>query len=115
MVGTFFTFSQISPKIFTIEINFELTRQGRGILPLQTLLLSYVVTSLVATEYGVNDQGRRSGYESGGGGRQPREKFWRAKRGATERSEPTSEGGSGGPPLENFENLHGKWCNLRYS
>ena len=27
----------------------------------------------------------------------------------------SSEGGSGGPPLENFENLHGKWCNLRYS
>ena len=35
--------------------------------------------------------------------------------GATERSEPTSEGGSGGPPPENFKNLHGKWCNLRYS
>ena len=34
---------------------FELTRQGRGIIPVQTLLLSYVVTSLVATEYGVND------------------------------------------------------------
>ena len=63
-------------------------------------------------------QGRRSGYESGGGGRdtcQPREKFWREKRGATERSEPTSEGGSGGPPPGNFKNLHGKWCNLRYS
>ena len=29
---------------------------------------------------------------------QPREKFWRDKRGATERSEPTSEGGNGGPP-----------------
>ena len=28
---------------------------------------------------------------------QPREKFWRDKRGATERSEPTSEGGPGGP------------------
>ena len=64
------------------------------------------------------NQGRRSGYESGGGGRhtcQPREKFWRAKRGATERSEPASEGGSGGPPPENLKNLHGKWCNLRYS
>ena len=35
--------------------------------------------------------------------------------GATERSEPTSERGSGGPPPENFKNLHGKWCNLRYS
>ena len=46
---------------------------------------------------------------------QPREKFWRDKRGATERSEPTSEGGSGGPGPENFKNLHGKWCNLRYS
>ena len=46
---------------------------------------------------------------------QPREKFWRDKRGATERSEPTSEGGSGCPPPENFKNLHGKWCNLRYS
>ena len=46
---------------------------------------------------------------------EPREKFWRAKRGATERSEPTSEGGSGGPPPKNFKNLHGKWCNLRYS
>ena len=23
--------------------------------------------------------------------------------------------GSGGPPPENFKNLHGKWCNLRYS
>ena len=53
-----------------------------------------------------------------GGGRhtcQPTEKFWRDKRGATERSEPTSERGSGGPPPENFKNLHGKWCNLRYS
>ena len=34
---------------------------------------------------------------------QPREKFWRDKRGATERSEPTSEVGSGGPPPENFK------------
>ena len=32
-----------------------MTRQGMGILPLQNVLLSYVVTSLVATEYGVND------------------------------------------------------------
>ena len=46
---------------------------------------------------------------------QPREKFWRDKRGATERSELTSEGGSGGPPPENFKNLHCKWCILRYS
>ena len=46
---------------------------------------------------------------------QPREKFRRDKRGATERSEPTSEGGSGGRHPENFKNLHGKWCNLRYS
>ena len=23
--------------------------------------------------------------------------------------------GSGGPPPENVKNLHGKWCNLRYS
>ena len=30
-----------------------------------------------------------------------RDKFWMDKRGATERSEPTSEGGSGGPPPEN--------------
>ena len=36
--------------------DFELTRQGRGILPLQTLVLSYVVTSFAATEYGVNDK-----------------------------------------------------------
>ena len=46
---------------------------------------------------------------------QPREKFWRDKRGATERSEPTLEGGSGGTPPENLKNLHCKWCNLRYS
>ena len=46
---------------------------------------------------------------------QPREKFWRDKRGATERSEPTSEGGPGGAPPENFKNLHCKWCNLCYS
>ena len=46
---------------------------------------------------------------------QPREKFRRDKRGVTERSERTSEGGSGGPPPENFKNLHCKWCNLRYS
>ena len=46
---------------------------------------------------------------------QPREKFWRDKRGATERSEPTSEGGPGGTPPENFKNLHCKWCNLCYS
>ena len=43
---------------------------------------------------------------------QPREKFWRDKRGATERSEPTSEGGS---CRVYFKYLHGKWCNLRYS
>ena len=36
-------------------------------------------------------------------------------RGASERSEPTSEGGSGGPAPENFKNLHCKWCNLRFS
>ena len=46
---------------------------------------------------------------------QPREKFWRDKRGATERSEATSEGGPGGTPPENFKNLHCKWCNLCYS
>ena len=34
---------------------------------------------------------------------QPREKFWRDKRGATERSEPTSEGGPGGTPPENLK------------
>ena len=49
----FFSESNIDENIY--DRNFELTRQGRGILPLQTLLLSYVVTSLVATEYGVND------------------------------------------------------------
>ena len=32
---------------------------------------------------------------------QPREEFWRDKRGATERSELSSEGCSGGPPPEN--------------
>ena len=46
---------------------------------------------------------------------QPREKFSRDKRGATERSELISEGGAGGPPPENFKNLHCKWGNLRYS
>ena len=35
---------------------------------------------------------------------QPRETFWRDKRGVTERSEPTSEGGSGGPPPKNKKN-----------
>ena len=45
----------------------------------------------------------------------PREKFWRDKRGAIERSEPTSEGGSGGPSPKIFKNLHCKWCNLCYS
>ena len=34
---------------------------------------------------------------------QPREKFWRDKRGATKRGEPTSEGESGGPPPENVK------------
>ena len=37
------------------------------------------------------------------------------ERGATERSEQNSEGGSGGPPPEKLKNLDGKWCNLRYS
>ena len=46
---------------------------------------------------------------------QSRDKFWRDKWGATERSEPTLEGGFGGPPPKNFKNLDGKWCNLRYS
>ena len=52
---TFNLFSNIAENIY--DTYFELTRQGRGILPLQTLLISYVVTSFVATEYGVNDTG----------------------------------------------------------
>ena len=49
---------------------------------------------------------------------QPREKFSRYKRGPTgptERSEPASEGGSGGLPPEIFKKLYCKWCNLSYS
>ena len=53
MVGTLHFFSTIAENIY--DIDFELTRQERGIFPLQTLLFSYVVTSFVATEYGVND------------------------------------------------------------
>ena len=49
----FHFFSNSAENIY--DRNFELTRQGSGILPLQTILLSYVVTSLIATEYGVND------------------------------------------------------------
>ena len=55
LVGTLFTFSQISPKIFTIEISNCHDKDRWGILPLQTLLINYVVTSFVATDYGVND------------------------------------------------------------
>ena len=50
---TFHFFSNITENMY--DIGFELTRQGRGILPLQTLLISYLVTSFVTTEYGVND------------------------------------------------------------
>ena len=50
---TFNFSSNITENIY--DIDFELTRQGRGILPLQTLLISYVVTSFVKTEYGIND------------------------------------------------------------
>ena len=52
---TFNFFSNIAGNIY--GRNFELTRQGRAILPLQTLLgpLTYDVTSIVATERGVND------------------------------------------------------------
>ena len=55
MVGwdTFHIFSTIAENIY--DIDFELTRQGRRILPLHILLFSYVVTLFVATEYGVND------------------------------------------------------------
>ena len=38
-----------------LKNNFQKLTQGRGILPLQTGLIRYVVISLVATEYGVND------------------------------------------------------------
>ena len=47
---TFHFFSTIAESI-----DLELTRQGRGILPLQRLLVSYVVTSFIATKYGVKD------------------------------------------------------------
>ena len=50
---TFYFFSNIAENIY--DRDFDLTRQGRGILPLQTGLISYVVTSFVATEYGVKD------------------------------------------------------------
>ena len=48
-------------------------------------------------------QGRRSGYESGGGTgyMSTQREVLEGQTGATERSEPTSEGGSGGPPPEN--------------
>ena len=50
---TFHFFSNIAENIYNRD--FDLTRQGRGILPLQTGLISYVVTSFVETEYGVNE------------------------------------------------------------
>ena len=52
---TFKYFSTIAENIY--DRNFELTRQGRAILPLHIYYLSYVVTSFIATvtEYGVND------------------------------------------------------------
>ena len=49
---TFHFFSNITENIY--DIDFELTRQGRGILPQPTLLKSYV-TSFFTTEYGIND------------------------------------------------------------
>ena len=49
---TFYFFSNIAENIY--DRDFDLT-QGRGILPLQTGLISYVVTSFVAAKYGVND------------------------------------------------------------
>ena len=42
-------FSNIAENIY--DRDFDLTLQGRGILPLQTGLISYAVTSIVATEY----------------------------------------------------------------
>ena len=89
----------------------------RRFISLRDRLRLTVISSNVWHVCFVRFQGRRSGYESGGGRHtcQSREKFWRDKRGATERSEPTLEGGSGGPPPENFKTLDGKWCNLRYS
>ena len=50
---TFHFFSNIAENMY--DRDFDLTLQGRGILPLQTGLISFVVTSFVATEYGVND------------------------------------------------------------
>ena len=44
---TFHFFSNIAENIY--DRDFELT-QGRGILPLQTVLLNYVVPSFIATE-----------------------------------------------------------------
>ena len=79
----------------------------------QTRFLTCVarVTCLVRNK---RSQGRRSGYESGGDGIHvnPERSF-----GGTNGEPPSeaSQGGSGGPPPENFKNLDGKWCNLRYS
>ena len=50
---TFHFLSNITENIY--DIYFELTRQGRTILPLHIILIRYVVTSFVTTEYGVND------------------------------------------------------------
>ena len=50
---TFHFFSTIAENVY--DRDFELTRQGRGILPLQMYYISYVVTSSIATEYGIKD------------------------------------------------------------
>ena len=50
---TFHFFSNIAENMYDRDL--ELTRQGRGILPLQTRSLKLCYHLFVATEYGVND------------------------------------------------------------
>ena len=49
----FHFFSNIAENMY--DRHLELTRQGRGILPLKTGLLKLCYHLFVATEYGVND------------------------------------------------------------
>ena len=100
----------LSPYLFNVyvdELSEEVNKCNVG-CNLNGLLINHIMYA----------QGRRSGCESGGGGGihvNPERSF-----GGTN-GEPPSEasqlrkGGTGGPPPENFKNLHGKWCNLRYS
>ena len=82
----------------------------------------YIKEGLYRISCGVNrlgdsGQGRRSGYESGGDGIHvnPERSFGETSGEPPSEASQLRKGGLGALPRKISKNLHGKWCNLRYS